>query len=179
MCIERAEGDISSRRWRQQAAYPPPLVDSITRKKEGKKVTWEKCLVLCHTTSTAPVLCSQCDLGSHVFVFSSVNPFKVVCARSSVEKRISWLFFGLLHVNMFVFWRSRSNMSDLVGPGYQGCVDGSLMDGFSVFIQGLLAVLAFSTLMCKYLSLFKLNRKWSDVCVWCDSVFFCLMTDMM
>lgn len=40
-------------------------------------------------------------------------------------------------------------MSDLVGPEYQGCVDGSLMDGFSVFIQGLLAVLAFSTLMLK------------------------------
>ncbi|XP_059361465.1 store-operated calcium entry regulator STIMATE-like [Carassius carassius] len=50
---------------------------------------------------------------------------------------------------MFVLWRSSSNMSDLVGPEYQGCVDGSLMDGFSVFIQGLLAVLAFSTLMLK------------------------------
>lgn len=50
-------------------------------------------------------------------------------------------------------------MSDLVAPRYQGCVDGSLMDGFSVFIQGLLAVLAFSTLMCKFLSLSKPNRK--------------------
>lgn len=40
-------------------------------------------------------------------------------------------------------------MSDLVNSEYQGCVDGSLMDGFSVFIQGLLAVLAFSTLMLK------------------------------
>lgn len=49
-------------------------------------------------------------------------------------------------------------MSDLVSPEYQGCVDGSLMDGFSVFIQGLLAVLAFSTLMRKLFSLFKPNR---------------------
>ncbi|XP_056116430.1 transmembrane protein 110, like [Rhinichthys klamathensis goyatoka] len=50
---------------------------------------------------------------------------------------------------MLVFMKSRINMSDLVNPEYQGCVDGSLMDGFSVFIQGLLAVLAFSTLMLK------------------------------
>ncbi|XDV25237.1 hypothetical protein PO909_029189 [Leuciscus waleckii] len=50
---------------------------------------------------------------------------------------------------MLVFMKSRRNMSDLVNPEYQGCVDGSLMDGFSVFIQGLLAVLAFSTLMLK------------------------------
>lgn len=41
------------------------------------------------------------------------------------------------------------NMTDLVSPEYQGCVDGALMDGFSVFIQALLAVLAFSTLMLK------------------------------
>lgn len=96
---------------------------------------------------------------------------EVGCARTSAAERISWLF-GISHVNMFVLWRSRSNMSDLVGPGYQGCVDGSLTDGFSVFIQGLLAVLAFSTLMCKFLSLFKLNHKWNYACVWWDSVFF-------
>jgi len=57
---------------------------------------------------------------------------------------------------MFVFTKNRINMSDLVNPEYQGCVDGSLMDGFSVFIQGLLAVLAFSTLMCKLTPHFKL-----------------------
>lgn len=63
-------------------------------------------------------------------------------------------------------------MSDLVNSEYQGCVDGSLMDGFSVFIQGLLAVLAFSTLMCKFSPHFKLNRKCDNVSV-CDSVFYC------
>lgn len=40
-------------------------------------------------------------------------------------------------------------MSDIVRAEYRGCVDGSMMDGFSVFIQGLLALLAFSTLMLK------------------------------
>ncbi|XP_067248393.1 transmembrane protein 110, like [Chanodichthys erythropterus] len=50
---------------------------------------------------------------------------------------------------MFVFMKSSRNMSELVSPEYQGCVDGSLMDGFSVFIQALLALLAFSTLMLK------------------------------
>lgn len=50
---------------------------------------------------------------------------------------------------MFVFVKSSINMSDLVSPEYQGCVNGALMDGFSVFIQALLAVLAFSTLMLK------------------------------
>ncbi|XP_056311488.1 transmembrane protein 110, like [Danio aesculapii] len=50
---------------------------------------------------------------------------------------------------MFVFVKNSINMSDLVSPEYQGCVDGALMDGFSVFIQALLAVLAFSTLMLK------------------------------
>lgn len=50
---------------------------------------------------------------------------------------------------MFVFVKDSINMTDLVSPEYQGCVDGALMDGFSVFIQALLAVLAFSTLMLK------------------------------
>lgn len=40
-------------------------------------------------------------------------------------------------------------MSDIVRSEYQGCVNGSMMDGFSIFIQGLLALLAFSTLMLK------------------------------
>lgn len=106
----------------------------------------------------------QWSLTGHLFK-SFARGF--LCWKGSYDSS-----FDFLHGNMFVFWRSSSNMSDLVGPEYQGCVDGSLMDGFSVFIQGLLAVLAFSTLMCKFLSLFKPNRKWNDVCVWCDSVFF-------
>lgn len=47
--------------------------------------------------------------------------------------------------------QSSTNISDIVRSEYRGCGDGSMMDGFSVFIQGLLAVLAFSTLMCKFL----------------------------
>lgn len=56
-------------------------------------------------------------------------------------------------------------MSELVSPEFQGCVDGSLMDGFSVFIQGLLALLAFSTLMCKFSPHSKLNRQCNNVSV--------------
>lgn len=61
--------------------------------------------------------------------------------------------------------KSSRNMSELVSPEYQGCVDGSLMDGFSVFIQALLALLAFSTLMCKFSPTFKLNRQFNNVSV--------------
>ncbi|XP_051544877.1 store-operated calcium entry regulator STIMATE-like [Myxocyprinus asiaticus] len=44
---------------------------------------------------------------------------------------------------------------------YQGCVDGTLMDGFSVLIQGLLALLAFSTLMLKrYREPVRIRRPW-------------------
>lgn len=32
----------------------------------------------------------------------------------------------------------------------RGCENGDLMDTFGIFLQGLLAVVAFSTLMCKY-----------------------------
>ncbi|XP_043934843.1 store-operated calcium entry regulator STIMATE-like isoform X2 [Protopterus annectens] len=35
------------------------------------------------------------------------------------------------------------------GPGYPGCKNGALMDSFGIFLQGLLAVVAFSTLMLK------------------------------
>lgn len=59
---------------------------------------------------------------------------------------------------MFVFVKSSINMSDLVSPEYQGCVNGALMDGFSVFIQALLAVLAFSTLMCKFVFFFTFKQ---------------------
>ncbi|XP_048346223.1 store-operated calcium entry regulator STIMATE-like isoform X2 [Sphaerodactylus townsendi] len=36
-----------------------------------------------------------------------------------------------------------------VGPGYSGCKNGALMDSFGIFLQGLLGVVAFSTLMLK------------------------------
>lgn len=32
----------------------------------------------------------------------------------------------------------------------RGCENGALMDSFGIFLQGLLAVVAFSTLMCEY-----------------------------
>lgn len=35
-------------------------------------------------------------------------------------------------------------------PNNRGCENGALMDSFGIFLQGLLAVMAFSTLMCKY-----------------------------
>ncbi|XP_063073376.1 transmembrane protein 110, like [Engraulis encrasicolus] len=51
----------------------------------------------------------------------------------------------LLRRKMFVV----TNMSDLTKASTRGCDNGSLTDGFGVLIQGLLAVVAFSTLMLK------------------------------
>lgn len=36
------------------------------------------------------------------------------------------------------------------GPDNRGCENGALMDSFGIFLQGLLAVMAFSILMCEY-----------------------------
>lgn len=36
------------------------------------------------------------------------------------------------------------------GADNRGCENGALMDSFGIFLQGLLAVVAFSTLMCEY-----------------------------
>lgn len=36
------------------------------------------------------------------------------------------------------------------GTGNQGCANGALMDSFGIFLQGLLAMMAFSTLMREY-----------------------------
>lgn len=44
-----------------------------------------------------------------------------------------------------------TNMSDINKANPHGCDDGALTDRFGVLIQGLLAVIAFSTLMCEYL----------------------------
>ncbi|XP_051547295.1 transmembrane protein 110, like [Myxocyprinus asiaticus] len=62
---------------------------------------------------------------------------------------------------MYGLLKSRTNMSDIMRSEYQGCVDGTLMDGFSVLIQGLLALLAFSTLMLKrYREPVGIRRPW-------------------
>ncbi|XP_028810607.1 transmembrane protein 110, like [Denticeps clupeoides] len=44
-----------------------------------------------------------------------------------------------------------ANMSDVTDAKQRGCDTGTLLDGFGVLIQGLLAVVAFSTLMLKRL----------------------------
>lgn len=36
------------------------------------------------------------------------------------------------------------------GADNRGCENGAFMDSFGIFLQGLLAVVAFSTLMCEY-----------------------------
>lgn len=43
-----------------------------------------------------------------------------------------------------------ANMSDINKAGPHGCDNGALTDRFGVLIQALLAVVAFSTLMCEY-----------------------------
>ncbi|XP_075711201.1 store-operated calcium entry regulator STIMATE-like [Rhinoderma darwinii] len=45
--------------------------------------------------------------------------------------------------------QATGNMSELIKATPQGCDNGALMDRFGVFIQGVLAVVAFSTLMLK------------------------------
>lgn len=49
---------------------------------------------------------------------------------------------------------SSSNTSVSAGPtpdaDTRGCENGALMDSFGIFLQGLLAMVAFSTLMCEY-----------------------------
>uniref|UniRef100_A0A671T1Q7 Store-operated calcium entry regulator STIMATE-like n=1 Tax=Sinocyclocheilus anshuiensis TaxID=1608454 RepID=A0A671T1Q7_9TELE len=47
---------------------------------------------------------------------------------------------------------SASSNSSPTDPDAQGCSSGDFMDSFGIFLQGLLGVVAFSTLMCKYRS---------------------------
>lgn len=42
-----------------------------------------------------------------------------------------------------------TNMSDMNKANPHGCDNGALTDRFGVLIQGLLAIIAFSTLMCE------------------------------
>ncbi|XP_056132037.1 transmembrane protein 110, like [Lampris incognitus] len=54
-----------------------------------------------------------------------------------------------------------TNMSDVVQPNPRGCDNGALTDRFGVLIQGLLAVVAFSTLMLKrYREPVGIRRPW-------------------
>ncbi|MEQ2163897.1 Scm-like with four MBT domains protein 1, partial [Goodea atripinnis] len=43
-----------------------------------------------------------------------------------------------------------ASSSPAPGTDTRGCENGALMDSFGIFLQGLLAVMAFSTLMCEY-----------------------------
>lgn len=48
------------------------------------------------------------------------------------------------------FTNASVSSSPTTGTNTPGCKSGALMDSFGIFLQGLLAVVAFSTLMCKY-----------------------------
>jgi len=45
---------------------------------------------------------------------------------------------------------SASSNSTPSDPNARGCSNGDFMNTFGIFLQGLLGVVAFSTLMCKY-----------------------------
>lgn len=47
---------------------------------------------------------------------------------------------------------TNTSVSSSPTPGTKngGCANGALMDSFGIFLQGLLAMMAFSTLMCEY-----------------------------
>lgn len=55
------------------------------------------------------------------------------------------------------FTNTSVSASPTPGTDNRGCENGALMDSFGIFLQGLLAVVAFSTLMCEYCY-------WSAVC---------------
>lgn len=48
------------------------------------------------------------------------------------------------------FTNTSVSSSPTPGTDNRGCENGALMDSFGIFLQGLLAVMAFSTLMCEY-----------------------------
>lgn len=50
-------------------------------------------------------------------------------------------------------------MSDIDKADPHGCDDGALTDRFGVLIQGLLAIVAFSTLMCEWRQTIDNKRK--------------------
>lgn len=47
---------------------------------------------------------------------------------------------------------TNTSVSSIPTPGTdnRGCENGALMDSFGIFLQGLLAMMAFSILMCEY-----------------------------
>lgn len=48
------------------------------------------------------------------------------------------------------FTNTSVSSSPTPGTEPRGCENGALMDTFGIFLQGLLAMVAFSTLMCEY-----------------------------
>lgn len=48
------------------------------------------------------------------------------------------------------FTNTSVSSSPTPGTDNRGCENGALMDSFGIFLQGLLAMVAFSTLMCEY-----------------------------
>lgn len=52
---------------------------------------------------------------------------------------------------------SSLSVSPTPDADFRGCKNGALMDSFGIFLQGLLAVVAFSTLMCEYGTTFHIN----------------------
>lgn len=48
------------------------------------------------------------------------------------------------------FTNTSASSKPTPGTVNRGCENGALMDSFGIFLQGLLAVVAFSTLMCEY-----------------------------
>lgn len=54
------------------------------------------------------------------------------------------------------------------GTDNRGCKNGALMDSFGIFLQGLLAVMAFSILMCEYEQMSALCLI-SDTSCWCNT----------
>ena len=74
-------------------------------------------------------------------------------------------------------------MSPTPDADSRGCKNGALMDSFGIFLQGLLAVVAFSTLMCKYNATFHINvlcefREFlAPTCFVSDRLLYCLNSE--
>lgn len=83
------------------------------------------------------------------------------CLRCCFLRVIMGLYSKLFLGERFLFRDvfEVTNMSEIIKANPHGCDDGALTDRFGVLIQGLLAIIAFSTLMCKFLFL-KSSQTW-------------------
>lgn len=83
------------------------------------------------------------------------------CLRCCFQPVIMGLYSGLFLGERFLLSDvfEVTNMSEIIKANPHGCDDGALTDRFGVLIQGLLAIIAFSTLMCKFLFL-KSSQTW-------------------